>query len=420
MHRLPPIPSSLIPFDPLLVGTAARFALGGSSLHQRPTLWVTADADAIRAACPDAAPGDDPAHLHIGGWRVRAVDAPYADLLAQRPVTLDAFGQRPNGDLVDPQGGVADLRARRLVVRGQLTTRPADVVDALALASELALTPPKAVMTQVAESAGNTLRADRHRMRRALTRLLVGQRPSEALQWMSETGVLPLVLPEAAAMIGFHRSSRFHHKDVWAHTCQVVKQAVPRITVRWAALLHDVGKVYTRSFGPKRTVHFLLHDELGAVMTEGVLTRLRFPSAPAHRIERLVRLHLRANLYVSAWSDAAIRRFTAEAGPELEELLLLSRADVTSKRVGKRRQAMYSLHELQSRVDAVRAADAARKPRVPKGLGKAIITDLGITPGPAVGDLRQLCDIAARDGRLPGTPSIDECIAFLRVHAQAA
>lgn len=420
VHRLPPIPPPLVGFDPLLVGAAARFERGGSSLHQRPTLWVTADAEALRAACPDASPGDDPEHLHVGDWRVRAVDAPYAELLTQRPVTLDAFGQRPNGALIDPQGGVADLHARRLVVRGSLIARPADVVDVLALASELAITPPKALLEEVAEGAGNTLRADRHRLRRTLTRLLVGQRPSEALQWMSDTGVLPLVMPEAAAMIGFHRSSRFHHKDVWAHTCQVVKQAVPRITVRWAALLHDIGKVYTRSFGPKRTVHFLLHDELGAVMSEGVLNRLHFPVDQSTRIERLVRLHLRANLYVSAWSDAAIRRFTADAGPALEELLLLSRADVTSKRTGRRRQAMYSLFELQSRVDAVRTDDDARKPRVPKGLGKAIITDLGVKPGPAIGDLRRLCDVAVREGRLPAGPSIEECIAFLRAHAQAA
>lgn len=420
MHRLPPIPQSLIPFDPLLVGTAARLALGGNSVHQRPTLWVTASAAAVRAADPDATVADDPAHLRVGEWRVRAVQTPYAELLAERPVTLDALGQRLNGDIIDPVGGLADLRARTLKIHGDISAQPADVVDVLALASELAITPCNAVSATVAEFAGNTLRADRHRLRRALTRLLVGQRPSEALQWMADTGVLPLVLPEAAALIGFHRSSRFHHKDVWAHTRQVVKQAVPRVTVRWAALLHDIGKVHTRSFGPKRTVHFLLHDELGAIMSEGVLTRLHFPKGLATRIERLVRLHLRANLYVSAWSDAAIRRFTAEAGPALEELLLLSRADVTSKRTGRRRQAMYQLHELQSRVDAVRAADEARVPRVPKGLGKAIITDLGIKPGPAIGDLRQLCDAAARDGRLPAAPSIDECIAFLRAHAQAA
>ena len=420
MHRLPPIPDALMRFDPLFVGTAARLSLGGASVHQRPTLWLTATAADVRSACPEAVVADDPAHLRVGEWRVRAVQTPYAELLTERPVTLDAFGRRPSGELIDPLGGVADLHAGRLQVAGDLTARPADVVNALALASELALAPPPQVLAQVTDNAGYTLRADRHRLRRALTRLLVGQRPSEALQSMANTGVLPLVLPEAAALIDFHRSSRYHHKDVWAHTCQVVKQAVPRITVRWAALLHDVGKVYTRSFGPKRTVHFLLHDELGAIMTEGVLTRLRFPIDYAARIERLVRLHLRANLYISAWSDAAIRRFTAEAGPALEELLLLSRADVTSKRVGKRRQAMYSLHELQTRVDAVRAADDLAQPRVPKGLGKAIITDLGVKPGPAIGDLRRLCDTAVRDGRLPNAPSVEECIAFLRQHAQAA
>jgi poly(A) polymerase len=253
-----------------------------------------------------------------------------------------------------------------------------------------------------------------------LTHLLIGQRPSEGLHWLSQTGLLPLVLPEAAALINFHRSSRHHHKDVWDHTRQVVRQAVPRPTVRWAALLHDIGKVHTRSYGPKRTVHFLLHDELGAQMTEGVMTRLRFPAAQAQRIEALVRLHLRANFYVPQWSDAAIRRFVNEAGESLEELLLLSRADITSKRPGKRRAALHTLNELQTRIEAVQTADALRKPRVPKGLGKLIITELGVKPGPKVGELRAACDAAARDGRLPPEPSMDECLAFLRTVAQVA
>lgn len=418
MHRIPPIPGVLESLDPLMVGAAARLRFGGTSLHQTPTLWVHADPAALRAA--GAAPDPDDVHFQLGGWRVRPIDGDYAAALEARPVRLDAFGVRPDGAVIDPRDGRADLAARRLRIDGELAERPADLVDALGLASELAIEPDKRLMSAIRERAGQALRADRHRLRRALTRLLVGRRPSEAMQHLADTGLLALVLPEAAALIDFHRSSRHHHKDVWAHTRQVVKQAVPRVTVRWAALLHDIGKVYTRSFGPKRTVHFLLHDELGAIMSEGVMGRLRFPTATADRIIELVRLHLRANLYVSGWTDAAIRRFTVEAGPALEELLLLSRADVTSKRPGRRRKAMYGLHELQTRIAAVKRADDLRRPRVPKGLGRAIIDDLGVRPGPQIGTLRQLCDAAARDGRLPPAPSIADCIAFLRQHAQAA
>lgn len=413
MHRLPPIPDGLTALDPLYVGAAARLGVVDVGLRQRPVLWVQAPrADLL--ARPDATSAPDGEHLHIGDWRVRAVSGDYADALRARPVGLDAVGRRPGGEWIDPVDGLADLRAGQLRVQGDLTQRPADLVNALALASALALTPPPELLAQIADSAGAVLKADRHRLRDALTRLLVGQRPSEALEWLARTGLLPLVLPEAAAMIDFHRSSRHHHKDVWDHTRQVVRQAVPRPTVRWAALLHDIAKVHTRSYGPKRTVRFLLHDELGAQMTEGVMARLRFPPAAAARIETLVRLHLRANYYVPEWTDAAVRRFMTEAGEALEESLLLSRADITSKRPGKRRSALHTLNALQARIEAVRAADALRRPRVPKGLGKLIITELGVTPGPRVGELRAACDAAARDGRLPPAPSMAECLAFLR------
>ncbi|MCB9544804.1 MAG: HD domain-containing protein [Myxococcales bacterium] len=424
MHRLPEIPAALLACRPWQVGAAARRRLGGPGLHQPPELWV--DAPDVGALCPDATPAPGwPGAWAVGGWIVRSAGPDPVAALCARGYPVDAVALTPAGEVIDPLGGVADLRARTLRVEAAaLQADPSLLVQGPALLSELAWRPADALDALWREHAGLVLRADRDALRRALTRLLVGQRPSAALGLLERTGVLPLVLPEVAALIDFHRSSRFHHKDVWQHTRQVVMQAVPRATVRWAALLHDIGKTYTRSYGEDRQVHFLLHDELGAVMCEGIAARLRFPAPLAARVERLVRLHLRANLYDPAWSDAAIRRFALEAGPELEELLLLSRADVTSKRPGRRRQAMYQLHELQGRVRRVLAEDEARRPVVPKGLGKAIIDQLGVAPGPEVGRLRARCEAAVRRGalRAAGGGEIDvaACIAWLRSQRDAA
>ena len=161
-------------------------------------------------------------------------------------------------------------------------------------------------------------------------------------------------------------------------------------------------------------MHFFRHDELGALMFEGIAARLDFPPTMAERIRLLVLNHLRAGMYLPEWSDAAVRRFGQEMGPLLEDLLHLSRADVTSRRPGKRRSAMYSLFALRSRIDAVRAADAAAQPQVPKGLGAVIIRALGVPPGPRVGELRRWCEAAVRDGRLPPAPDLEACLQFLR------
>lgn len=417
MYRLPSLPPALQALAPLRVGAAARLTHGGAGLHQPPELWVQATREEVEVRCAGQAAPGWPDHLAVGPFLVRPLAgvAP-AQALAERAVPLDAFALAADDAPLDPLGGLADLAAGRLRLPepAALEADPSLLVHLPALASELGIELPEDLAALLAEQAGLVLRADRHRLREAMTRLLVSRRPQAGLELLQRLGVLTLVLPEVVALIDFHRSSRHHHKDVWQHTLQVVGQAVPRPSVRWAALLHDIGKTYTRSYTPDRKVHFLLHDELGAVMCEGITARLRFPPVLAARVERLVRFHLRANVYDPNWSDAAVRRFALELGEELEELLLLSRADVTSKRPGRRRQAMYLLHGLQARVASLAAAEAARRPVVPKGLGQAIITGLKVAAGPEIGRLRRLCEDAVRAGRLPADPSVEVCLEFLR------
>ncbi len=398
---LPPLPEPSSALRPLLVGSAARLVRGGAGLHMRPELWLR------------EAPETD-----VAGWAVRVVpDDEVRGALAARGVPLDAFAVSPDGAVVsDPLGGLADLEARRvrLPAADALAADPSLLVNTIALVSEVAAHLEAPVINGITDRSGAVLRADRDALRRALTRLLVGRRPGGGLQLLRRTGLLPLVLPEVAALVDFHRSSRHHHKDVWRHTVQVVKQAMPRPLIRWAALLHDIAKVHTRSYAPGSKVHFFQHDELGAQMVEGIAARLRFPAELGARVRELVFFHLRANLYDRSWTDSAIRRFAAEVGPCLPDLLQLSRADVTSKRAGRRREAICNLHQLRHRVAAVEAADAARRPLVPKGLGALIISELGVRAGPRVGELRRACEQAVRDGELPGAPDAAACITWLR------
>ncbi len=418
---LPAFPTALTGLDVCLAGSAARLALGGPRLHQPPELIVATHEGVLRERLGEAAPADDrPGWIALGPWRLRPAPEGLAEALAARVIAVDAFGVRPGGEVIDPLGGVAAWRADRLDAPGEsaLEARPDLLVRLLGLAGELGLRVDEAALARLTEAAGTVLRADRDELREGLTQILVGRRVYAVLQLLERTRLLAFVLPEVAALVDFHKSSRLHHKDVWQHTRLVVRQALPRPHLRWAALLHDVGKVHTRSF-EERKVHFLRHDELGAYMCEGIAARLRFPAALAERVRALVLYHLRANLYEPGWSDAAVRRFAGEVAPWLEDLLHLSRADVTSKRPGRRREAIFNLHQLRARIDRLRAEDAARRPTVPSGLGNAIITGLGIAPGPRVGELRRACEQAVRDGRLPPSPDVETCLSFLKARLAA-
>ena len=233
------------------------------------------------------------------------------------------------------------------------------------------------------------------------------------LQWMHDSGVLGAVLPELEATVDFSQEAGRRHKDVWEHTKQVVVQSVPKPAVRWAALLHDVGKVPTRVMLPDGRVTFHRHAEVGARMFDGVAKRLGFDRTERQKIRFLILHHLRANAYEPSWTDAAVRRFDHEMGGNLDELLDLSRADVTSRRPGRRQEAVANIHALKERILALRELDA-RVPPLPPGLGNAIMESFAIPPSRRVGDIRKLCQDAVERGELEERREVEYYIDFLR------
>src|SRR5206468_4660141 len=188
------------------------------------------------------------------------------------------------------------------------------------------------------------------------------------LQWLHDAGLLKVWLPELEATVDFSQEAGRRHKDVWEHTKQVVRQSVPRPHVRWAALLHDIGKVPTRTFTPDGGVHFHRHSEVGARMFDDVARRFGFERTLKHKVRFLILHHLRANQYDGSWTDSAVRRFDREMGEHLPDLLDLSRADITSKRPGRREEALRSISQLAGRIAELRQEEA-RVPALPTGLG---------------------------------------------------
>ncbi len=290
---------------------------------------------------------------------------------------------------------------------------PAGLLD-LAVGIAQGAPPPPPEITAAARPAAPLLtQLPGPRLRAAIEAVIMGRSLDAGLQWMHEAGVLGALLPELEATVDFSQEAGRRHKDVWEHTKLVVVQSVPDPLVRWAALLHDVGKVPTRVMLPDGKVTFHRHAEIGARMWDPIGRRLGFDKAERHKIRFLVLHHLRANAYEPSWTDAAVRRFDHEMGEHLEDLLHLSRADVTSRRPGRRQEAVRNIHALKERILALRELDA-RVPPLPPGLGNAIMETFGLPPSKRIGDLRKLCEEAVERGELEERRDAAYYVAFLR------
>ncbi len=240
-------------------------------------------------------------------------------------------------------------------------------------------------------------------LRPALDRIMLGPHPDAGLDALLCSGLLELLLPEVKAMVGFG-DGEWRHKDVWKHTKQVVTQSVPRVEVRWAALFHDIGKVRTRTISPDGEVHFFGHAEVGARMFDKLERRERLFSAEESlraEIRFLVLHHLRASQYDGKWTDSAVRRFAREMGPYLEDLLCLSRADITTKRPEKKRRGIAMINQLAERIGALAAEDAKPQP-LPSGVGNEIMQAFGLPPSKLVGNIKRALEAAVEAGEIPG------------------
>jgi poly(A) polymerase len=257
------------------------------------------------------------------------------------------------------------------------------------------------------------------KVRRQLDRVMMGEHPDLGLDALLVGGVLDALLPEVKAMVGFG-DGEWRHKDVWRHTKQVVAQSVERLEIRWAALFHDIGKVKTRSISPAGEVHFFGHAEVGARMFDRLERReklFRAEETLRQEIRFLVLHHLRASQYDGSWTDSAVRRFAREIGPYLDDLLCLSRADITTKRPEKKRRGIAMIDELSERITKLARVDAVVPP-LPKGVGDALMQSFGLPPSRQIGDIKRALEAAVEQGELQGHQESEYYVTFVAEHRE--
>jgi poly(A) polymerase len=339
--------------------------------------------------------------------------------LERRDFAVNAMALRlpgPGGGtpvLVDPWGGLDDLIARRLSTPGAPETSfgedPLRMMRGARFVAQLGFDLDPAARAAMVDMAGRIGIVSAERVGEELSKLLLAPRPSHGIRVLVETGLAAEVLPEIPAL-RLEIDEHAHHKDVYEHSLTVLDQAVdlerrrghsPDLVLRLAALLHDIGKPATRRIEPGGVVTFHHHDAVGGKLAAKRLRELRYSTEVVTAVAELIRLHLRFFGYTDgAWTDSAVRRYVRDAGPLLERLHILVRADVTTRNVRKADRLSFAYDDLEVRIAALAEEEelAAIRPDLD---GAEIMRILDIPPGPAVGEAyRFLLEARLDDGPL--------------------
>lgn len=322
-----------------------------------------------------------------------------ADDLVRRDFTVNAMAVRITADgaaeFLDPLDGLSALRRKVLDTPSapevSFGDDPLRMLRAARFVSQLGFDVAPRVRQALEEMAPQLGRITAERVAAELDKMLLGADPVAGVDLMVQTGLGEVVLPEVGAM-RMAIDEHHQHKDVYQHSLTVLRQAMdlegaggPDLVLRWAALLHDIGKPATRRHEPDGGVSFHHHEVVGAKMARKRMRELKYSKQMISDVSQLVYLHLRFHGYGDGrWTDSAVRRYVTDGGPLLSRLHKLVRADCTTrnKRRAARLQANYD--DLERRIEELAAKEDLARVR-PDIDGNEIMKILGIPPGPQVG-----------------------------------
>lgn len=314
------------------------------------------------------------------------------------------------GELHDPYGGVKDLMNRRLVTPldpdETFSEDPLRMMRAAYFAAALNFNIDRECYQSLKRRAERITIVSPERITAEFTKILSTRQPSIGLNILQKTGLMKYVFPEIHVMFGMDQTGEWHHKDIFYHTMQVVDNTAlltDKMELRFAALVHDIAKPTTRRIDSEKGYTFHGHDAVGERMLKKVARRMKLSNVLRDYLSKLTLLHLRPiALAKTDITDSAVRRVMVAAGNDIDDLLTLCRADITTKNPRRIQKYMGNFERVEARMLDVQEQDSLKAFQSPVR-GSEIMEVCGITEGKLVGEIKTAIEDAILDGKIENT-----------------